>query len=130
MYLYLSFFSRHGWYMPSFLVNSQWEKEHKIIDHWRALQLDQVSQMFAMEQEKLQLLQEVLTLRHLPSNYSYCQYKGCHRGLYSMPHCRHKNKNNCPLLLSGDPGKEPSFFFKNRTILILCFFFCQRCFIY
>ena len=123
MYLYLLFCCRHGWYMPSFLVNSQWEKEHKIIDHWRALQLDQVSQMFAMEQEKLQLLQEVLTLRHLPSNYSYCQYKGCHRGLYSMPHCRHKNKNNCPLLLSGDPGKEPSFFSRIEQFRFLHVFF-------
>jgi len=90
--------------MTSSVISEQWNVSHSVIDHWRALQLADVSSIFDLSDK-----QDMLKYQTRPeqsSSVSYCDELStdCYHGFYQSPQCRHQHPNNCAILLSSYPG--------------------------
>ena len=95
---------RFGWFMSSSVINDSWNSSHAIVDHWRALQLPDVSTLFDLSDEEDML--KYLTRPDLSNSVSYCNELStdCLDGFYQTQRCRQQHPNNCAVLLSSFPG--------------------------
>ena len=95
---------RFGWFMSSSVVSEQWNVSHSIADHWRALQLYDMSRVFDLSDKQDML--KYLSRPDVSSSLSYCDdlSSDCHNGFYQSPQCRHQHSDDCAVLLSSYPG--------------------------
>ena len=101
--------------MPTFAVQDNWESSDTIIDHWRALQLDRVTEQFDLK-HKHDLLRTFLTHTEPHAAQTLCVGARCHNGILYGEGCTpihsrgeraHDGRRNpkCAMVLSSYPGQ-------------------------
>jgi len=96
---------RFGWFMSSSVISEHWNASHSVVDHWRALQLADVSSIFDLSDDRDTL--KYLTRPDRSSSLTYCDELStdCRNGFYQSQQCR-QHTNNCAVLLSSYPGND------------------------
>lgn len=99
---------RFGWFIPSYVSEDKWTESQILVDHWKSLQLNEISSLFALNKDSVDLLRRFLTRKSPESDETFCNdfYDGCHGGFLMEPKCHHHNKTHgrCAILLSSYPG--------------------------
>lgn len=99
---------RFGWYVPSYVTNSMWSESQVLVDHWKTLQLEDISSLFSLHSD-LKLLRNFLTRKDPESNRSFCDdgYAGCRSGFLTAPKCHPRNMHGkCAVLLASYPDLD------------------------
>ncbi|ELU06196.1 hypothetical protein CAPTEDRAFT_136189, partial [Capitella teleta] len=98
---------RFGWFVPTEIVEQTWLTEHHVIDHWRALTVDHVTDRFTLEDRMNYIRNHLSKPRSFESEETYCK---CNRGILDENGCLGNHLpggdvENCALLLSSYPGR-------------------------
>lgn len=117
MKFFLLFWARFGWFLPTSMIDEIWNKSTIALDHWKALQLTEVTSQFALS-GKMDLLRNVLTKINLTSQETLCEEiaEECFNGLYYPPNHCHQLPDQCAVLISSTPGSQVSFFAETNII--------------
>lgn len=111
---------RFGWYVPAYVTESKWMESHFLVDHWKALQLEEIAGLFSLRGD-LGLLKHYLTLKEPGNIETFCDgfYDNCHSGFLTGPKCHHHHDRvhgKCAVLLASYPGMLSHFFCVRRII--------------
>jgi len=101
----LGVIGRFGWFMPTYTVESMWNKSRLTVDHWKTLRLDKVSSLFSLKQQS-DALKDFLTRPDPQSRGRYCDdgMEGCENGLFVSQQAQcSRAQHDCAVLLSSTP---------------------------
>lgn len=104
---------RFGWYVPAYVTESKWMESHFLVDHWKALQLEEIAGLFSLRGD-LGLLKHYLTLKEPGNSETFCDdfYDNCHSGFLTGPKCHHHHDRvhgKCAVLLASYPSMLSQF---------------------
>jgi hypothetical protein len=99
--------------MSSSLVSSRWNASRAIIDHWRALNLPNVTSLFAeLDRDRLRTMthsspdeQRTLCDVFVDAETDAEAGESCRDGIYREAPCR-QHHSKCAILLSSYPGRS------------------------
>lgn len=96
---------RFGWFMPTSVVEKSWEESRQIIDHWRALEIDEVASQFAPHNHD-RIVDWSRT--NYTAGHHICHIRHrhhCHQGILKVGSRSGKclSQDECALLVSSFP---------------------------